>query len=114
MHDLAGHQCVRVPPTYIRNMKAKLTLSVDRGLLAKARRKLQQRNRSISAEVDALLERIAGEDTPERKPWSELFGDLCIAVPAGSHDMDDWYAKHLRPSTVGGKPGAGTKAKPRR
>jgi hypothetical protein len=41
-------------------MKAKLTLSVDRDTRTKARRKLMKRKRTISAEVDALLLRIAG------------------------------------------------------
>jgi len=81
-------------------MKTKLTLSVDRSLLAKARRKLQRRNRSISAEVDALLERIAAEDAPKRLSWSEQFGDLRIPLPPPEGDTDSWYAKHLHLSAT--------------
>ncbi|MEO7080126.1 MAG: DUF6364 family protein [Flavobacteriales bacterium] len=76
-------------------MKVKLTLSVDRNILAKARRRLQQRKQSISAEVDALLERIAEEEPPRRLSWSEQFGDLRIPLPPEEGEVDSWYAKHL-------------------
>ncbi len=77
-------------------MKTKLTLSVDRTMLAKAKRALLRRKRSISAEVDALLERIAEEESSTRLSWTEQFGDLRIPVPKNDGDAADWYAKHLK------------------
>jgi hypothetical protein len=77
-------------------MKAKLTLSVDRTVLTKARRKLKLRNRSISSEVDALLLRIADEKEPVRKSWSEQFGDLSIPLDMTEAESDSWAGKHLR------------------
>ena len=77
-------------------MKAKLTLTVDRDTLAKARRKLQRRKRTISAEVDALLERIAAEGEPKRKSWSEQFGDLFVEIDMKEAESDSWYGKHWR------------------
>jgi|GEM_PF-1798005 len=77
-------------------MKAKLTLSVDSAMLAKARRKLKSRNRSISAEVDALLQRIAVEKEPPQKGWIEQFGDLEVELDMKEAESDSWYGKHLR------------------
>jgi hypothetical protein len=77
-------------------MKAKLTLSVDRDLLTKARRKLSKRKRTISAEVDALLARIAGEQQPERKSWSEQFGDLVIPLDMKEAESDTPHGRQLR------------------
>jgi hypothetical protein len=81
-------------------MKAKLTLSVDPANLEKARRKLQQRNRTISAEVDALLARIAAEEEPERKGWIEQFGDLEVEFDMKEAESDSWYGKHLRKTSA--------------
>lgn len=75
-------------------MKAKLTLTVDRNTLARARRKLKSRGRSINAEVDELLGRIAGE--LPRKGWIEQFGDLRIPLDMKEAESDSWYGKHLR------------------
>lgn len=77
-------------------MKAKLTLTVDRNTLARARRKLKSRGRSISAEVDSLLARIANEQTTSRPLWSELFGDIRIPLDMKEAESDSWYGKHLR------------------
>jgi hypothetical protein len=77
-------------------MKAKLTLSVDRTVLTKARRKLKLRNRSISSEVDALLLRIADEKEPPRKGWIEQFGDLRIKLDMKEAESDSQVGKHLR------------------
>jgi len=77
-------------------MKAKLTLSVDPANLEKARRKLQRRNRTISAEVNALLARIAAEEEPKRKGWIEQFGDLDVPFDMKEAESDSWYGKHLR------------------
>ncbi len=76
-------------------MKTKLTLSVNRATLAKARRKLQRKGRSISAEVDAMLERIASEKEPVRKGWIEQFGDLSVPIDMDEAESDSWYGKHL-------------------
>jgi hypothetical protein len=77
-------------------MKTKLTLSVNRATLLKARRMLQRRGRSISAEVDALLERIANEKLEARPLWSERFGDVSIPIDLREAESDSWYGKHLR------------------
>lgn len=77
-------------------MKTKLTLSVNRTTLAKARRKLQRKGRSISAEVDAILERIAAEKEPARKGWIEQFGDLSVPIDMEEAESDSWAGKHLR------------------
>lgn len=82
--------------TYLRCMKAKLTLSVDRVTLAKARRKLERRGRSISAEVEALLGRIATEAEPDRKGWIEQFGDLSVPLDMKEAESGSWHGKHLR------------------
>ncbi len=77
-------------------MKAKLTLSVDRDTLAKARLKLLKRKRTISAEVDALLSRIATEKKPVRKGWIEQFGDLVIPLDMKMAESDTPYGRQLR------------------
>ena len=77
-------------------MKTKLTLSVDRDTLAKARRKLSRRKRSISAEVDELLKRIAAETEPERKGWIEQFGDLVIPLDIELAESDTPTGRQLR------------------
>lgn len=77
-------------------MKTKLTLTVNRTTLAKARRKLKSRGRSISAEVDALLERIAGEKEPARKGWIEQFGDLRIPLDLELAESDTPAGRQLR------------------
>lgn len=77
-------------------MRTKLTLSVDRATLAKAKRVLKLRKRSISDEVETLLKRIAAEETPSRLSWAEQFGDLRILVPEETGNAESWYAKHLR------------------
>lgn len=82
--------------TYLRYMKAKLTLSVDRVTLAKARRKLERRGRSISAEVEALLGRIATEAEPDRKGWIEQFGDLRVPLDMREAESGSWQGAHLR------------------
>lgn len=88
---------IRMHHTYICSvMKAKLTLSVDPANLEKARRKLQRRNRTISAEVNALLARIAAEEEPKRKGWIEQFGDLEVPFDMKEAESDSWYGKHLR------------------
>ena len=51
-------------------MKVKLTLTVDKVVLAKARVQLKLTKRSISSEVEAMLLRIAEEKEPTRKGWS--------------------------------------------
>lgn len=77
-------------------MKTKLTITVDRDKLAKARRRLQRKGRSISGEVDALLERIANEKEPVRKSWMELFGDISVPLDMKEAESDSWQGKHLR------------------
>lgn len=77
-------------------MKTKLTLTVDRDKLAKARRKLKGKGRSISAEVDDLLDRIAKGNEGPRPLWSELFGDLVVPLDMKEAESDSWYGKHLR------------------
>ena len=77
-------------------MKTNLAVSVDRATLAKAKRKLKLKNRSISAEVDALLGRIASEEAPVRLSWTEQFGDLRVSIPLTEGEGESWYAKHLR------------------
>jgi hypothetical protein len=77
-------------------MKTKLTLSVDRDTLAKARRKLSRRKRTISAEVDELLRRIAAETDPERKGWIEQFGDLVIPLDMELAESDTPTGRQLR------------------
>lgn len=77
-------------------MKTKLTLTMDRDLLASARRMMKRKGRSISAEVDALLERIANDTEPERKGWVELFGDLTIPIDMKEAESDSRYGKQLR------------------
>jgi len=88
-------------------MKTKLTLTVDREKLARARRKLMGKGRSISAEVDALLERIATESEDARPLWSERFGNLRVPIDMEEAEKDTWYGKHLR------KTAAYREAKPR-
>lgn len=87
---------IRMKYTYIRTMKTKLTLSVDSDTLAKARRMLQRRKRTISAEVDAMLKKIAGEVDKDRPLWSERFGYLSIPLDMAEAESDGWYGKHLR------------------
>ncbi len=77
-------------------MKTKLTLSVNRTTLVKARRKLQRKGRSISAEVDAMLERIAAEKEPARKGWIEQFGDLEIPLDLELAESDTPAGRQLR------------------
>ena len=77
-------------------MKTKLTLTVDRTTLAKARRKLKSKGRSISAEVDAMLERIAADKDEARPLWSERFGNLSVPIDMKEAESDSWYGKHLR------------------
>lgn len=77
-------------------MKTKLTLTVDRAKLAAARRKLQRRGRSISAEVDALLERIARESDTEQPLWSERFGALVIPLDMELAESDTPTGRQLR------------------
>lgn len=77
-------------------MKTKLTLTVDRAKLVAARRKLQRRGRSISAEVDALLERIARENDAEQPLWSERFGDLVIPLDMALAESDTPTGRQLR------------------
>lgn len=83
--------------TYIRHMKTKLTLSVDRRTLVKAKRRLAARKRSISAEVDALLARIANETKVEKRPlWSERFGTLIIPIDMELANSDTPTGRQLR------------------
>jgi hypothetical protein len=77
-------------------MKTKLTLSVDRDTLAKARRRLSRRRRTISAEVDDLLKRIAAETEPERMGWIEQFGDLEIPLDLDLAEQDTPTGRQLR------------------
>ena len=77
-------------------MKTKLTLSVDRDTLAKARRRLSRRKRTLSAEVDDLLKRIAAETEPERKGWIEQFGDLVIPLDMELAERDTPVGRQLR------------------
>lgn len=77
-------------------MKVKLTLTVDKVVLAKARVKLKLTKRSISSEVEALLLRIADEKEPVRKSWSEQFGDLRIRLDMKEAESDSQVGKHLR------------------
>lgn len=77
-------------------MKTKLTLSVDRDTLAKARRRLSRRRRTISAEVDDLLKRIAAETEPERKGWIEQFGELVIPLDIATAEQDTPAGRQLR------------------
>lgn len=77
-------------------MKTKLTLSVDRDTLAKARRRLSRRRRTISAEVDDLLKRIAAETEPERKGWIEQFGELVIPLDIDMAEQDTPAGRQLR------------------
>jgi hypothetical protein len=77
-------------------MKTKLTLSVDRDTLAKARRKLGRRKRTISAEVDELLRRIAAETEPEHKGWIEQFGDVVIPLDMDLAESDSPAGRQLR------------------
>lgn len=77
-------------------MRTKLTLSVDSETLAQARRKLQQRKRTISAEVDALLKSIASNVDNDRPLWSERFGHLSVPLDMAEAESDTWYGKHLR------------------
>ena len=77
-------------------MKTKLTLSVNSTLLAKARRKLQRKGRSISAEVDAMLERIAADQDEARPLWSERFGDLTIPLDLALAESDTPAGRQVR------------------
>jgi hypothetical protein len=77
-------------------MKTKLTLTVDRAKLSAARRKLQRRGRSISAEVDALLERIASETETNFPLWSERFGDMVIPLDMELAESDTPTGRQLR------------------
>jgi len=77
-------------------MRTKLTLSVDSETLAKARRKLQRRKRTISAEVDALLKSIASEVERDRPLWSERFGDLSIPLDMELAESDTPTGRQLR------------------
>ncbi len=81
-------------------MKTKLTLSVTKSVLEKARKKLQRRNRTISAEVDAMLERIASEKEPEGKGWIAQFGDLAVDLDMKEAESDSWVGKHLRKTSA--------------
>lgn len=87
---------LRTPHTYIWGMRTKLTLSVDRDTLAKARRKLQRRKRTISAEVDALLQRIASDVEKTRPLWSERFGNLVIPLDMELAESDTPTGRQLR------------------
>lgn len=82
--------------TYISNMKTKLTLSVDSDTLAKARRKLQRRRRTLSGEVDELLRRIACEVEKNRPLWSERFGNLSIPLDMEMAESDTPTGRQLR------------------
>lgn len=77
-------------------MKTKLTLSVNRATLTKARRKLRLRGRSISAEVDAMLARIAEEKEPVGKGWIEQFGDLEVPLDLDLAESDTPTGRQLR------------------
>ncbi|MBS1944406.1 MAG: hypothetical protein JST98_04225 [Bacteroidetes bacterium] len=77
-------------------MKTKLTLSVDSETLAKARRKLQRRKRTISGEVDELLRRIACEVEKKRPLWSERFGNLSIPLDMEMAESDTPTGRQLR------------------
>jgi hypothetical protein len=77
-------------------MKTKLTLSVNSATLAKARRKLRLRGRSVSAEVDAMLARIAEEKEPVGKGWIEQFGDIEVPLDLELAESDTPVGRQLR------------------